>query len=68
LLHSFVILSGGMERAMRDLAILAAIWLGMFFALSRAARYPALWAVVGASAMTGFVGIYVFWVDWTPLH
>jgi hypothetical protein len=54
---------------MRDLAILAAVWLGMFFALSRAARYPALWAVVGASAMTGFVGIYVFWLDWSPpLH
>jgi hypothetical protein len=24
---------------------------------------------VGASAMTGFVGIYVFWLDWSPpLH
>ena len=55
---------------MRDLAILAAIWLGMFFALSRAARYPA--AVGGhwrVSAMTGCVGIYVFWLDWRPpLH
>ena len=58
-----------MEWAMRDLAILAAIWLGMFFGLTRAARYPAVWAALGASAMTGFVGIYVFWVDWTPpLH
>jgi hypothetical protein len=51
---------------MRDLAILAAIWLGMFFALSRAASYPATWAALGASAMTGVVGIYVFWLDWHP--
>ena len=49
---------------MRDLVILAAIWLGMFFALNRAARYSTLWAVLGASAMTGFVGVYVFLVDW----
>ena len=54
---------------MRDLAILAAIWLGMFFALSRAARYPVPWAALGASAMTGVIGIYVFWLDWSlPLH
>lgn len=54
---------------MRDMAILVAVWFGMFFALSRAARYSALWAAVGASATTGFIGIYVFWVDWTPpLH
>jgi hypothetical protein len=54
---------------MRDMAILAAIWLGMFFALTRAARYPTLWAAVGASAMTCLVGVYVFWVDWSvPLH
>ncbi len=54
---------------MRDLAILAAVWLGMFFALSRAARYPVMWAAVGAGAMTGCVGIYVFWLDWRPpLH
>ena len=58
-----------MERAMRDLAILAAVWLGMFFALSRAVRYPAVWAALGASAMTGLIGIYVFWLDWSPpLH
>jgi hypothetical protein len=58
-----------MEWAMRDFAILVAIWLGMFFALSRAARYPTAWAAVGATAMTSFVGIYVFWVDWRPpLH
>ena len=49
---------------MRDLAILAAVWLGMFFALNRAARYSTLWAALGASAMTGFVGVYVFLVDW----
>jgi hypothetical protein len=54
---------------MKDVAILVAIWLGMFFGLSRAARYPAIWAAVGATAMTCFVGIYVFWVDWhPPLH
>ncbi len=54
---------------MKDMAILAAIWLGMFVALSRAASYPALWAAVGASAMTSVVGIYAFWVDWSPpLH
>ena len=58
---------------MRDLAttlaILAAVWVGMFFALSRAARYSAMWAVVGASAMTGVIGIYVFLLDWKlPLH
>ena len=59
----------GMERAMKSVAILVAIWLGMFFGLSRAARYPAVWAAVGATAMTCFVGIYVFWVDWhPPLH
>jgi hypothetical protein len=58
-----------MEKAMKDMAILAAIWLGMFVALSRAASYPALWAAVGASAMTSVVGIYAFWVDWSPpLH
>jgi hypothetical protein len=58
-----------MEWAMKDFAILVAIWVGMFFALSRAARYPTVWAAVGATAMTGFVGIYVFWVDWRPpLH
>ena len=51
---------------MRNLAILIAIWVAMFFALSRAARYPAAWAALGASAMTGFIGIYVFWVDWRP--
>lgn len=50
---------------MRDLLILAGLWLAMFFALTRAARYPALWAAIGASAATSFVGIYVFWVDWT---
>ena len=61
--------SPGTEWAMRDVAILVAIWLGMFFGLSRAARYPAVWAAVGATAMTCFVGIYVFWVDWhPPLH
>jgi hypothetical protein len=54
----------GMESAMKDLAILAAVWLGMFFALNRAARYSTLWAALGASAMTGFVGVYVFLVDW----
>jgi hypothetical protein len=54
---------------MRDLAILAAIWLGMFFALSRAASYSAPWAAAGASAMTFVVGIYAFWLDWSPpLH
>jgi hypothetical protein len=54
---------------MRDMAILAAVWLGMFVVLSRAARYSMLWAAVGASAMTCFVGIYVFCVDWSlPLH
>jgi hypothetical protein len=54
---------------MKDVAILVAIWLGMFFGLSRAARYPTIWAAVGATAMTFFVGIYVFWVDWhPPLH
>jgi hypothetical protein len=54
---------------MRDLAILAAVWMGMFFALSRAARYPTVWAAVGATAMTGCIGIYVFWLDWRPpLH
>ena len=52
---------------MRELATLGLIWLGMFFALNRAVRYPPLWAVVGASATTGVVGIYVFWVDWRPL-
>ena len=62
-----------MEKGMRELAItlaiLAAIWVGMFFALSRAARYPAAWAAVGASAMTGVIGIYVFLLDWKlPLH
>ena len=62
-------LERGMERAMRDLAILGAVWLGMFFALSRAVRYPAVWAALGASAMTGLIGIYVFWLDWSPpLH
>lgn len=49
---------------MRDLAILAAVWLGVFFGLSRAARYPALFAALGASAMTCVIGIYVFWLDW----
>lgn len=54
---------------MRELAILAVIWLGMFFALSRAARYPTPWAALGASATTGVIGIYVFWLDWSPpLH
>ena len=54
---------------MRDVAILVAIWVGMFFALNRAARYPTVWAAVGATAMTCFVGIYAFWVDWRPpLH
>jgi hypothetical protein len=55
-----------MEKAMRDLAILAAVWLGVFFGLSRAARYPALFAALGASAMTCVIGIYVFWLDWHP--
>jgi len=49
---------------MRDLAILVVVWLGMFFALSRAARYPAPWAAIGASAMTGVIGIYAFLLDW----
>ena len=49
---------------MKSLAILAVIWLGVFLGLSRAARYPTLWAAVGASAMTCVVGIYVFWLDW----
>ncbi len=54
---------------MKDLAILAAVWLGMFFALSRAVRYPTVWAALGASAMTGLIGIYAFWLDWSPpLH
>jgi len=54
---------------MRELTLLVAIWLGMFFGLSRAARYPAAWAALGATAMTGFVGIYGFLVDWhPPLH
>lgn len=54
---------------MRDFAILVGIWLGMFVALNRAARYPTVWAAIGASAMTSFVGIYAFWVDWSPpLH
>ena len=54
---------------MRDMAILAAVWMGMFLALSRAARYSTGWAAVGATAMTGCIGIYVFWVDWhPPLH
>lgn len=54
---------------MRDVLILAGLWLAIFFALTRAGRYPALWAAIGASAATSFVGIYVFWVDWTlPLH
>jgi hypothetical protein len=57
-----------MESVMRDLLILAGLWLAMFFALTRAARYPAVWAALGASAATGFIGIYVFWVDWTLLH
>lgn len=54
---------------MRDALILAAVWLGMFFALTRAGRFPTVWAAAGATAATGFIGIYVFWVDWTPpLH
>ncbi|MDQ8728423.1 hypothetical protein [Bradyrhizobium sp. LHD-71] len=54
---------------MKELAILAAVWLGMFFALSRVARYSTPWAMVGACAAAGFVGIYVFWIDWNPpLH
>jgi len=56
-----------MERVMRELTILVAIWMGMFFGLSRAARYSTAWAAVGATAMTSFVGIYVFLVDWHPL-
>jgi hypothetical protein len=52
---------------MRELTILVAIWMGMFFGLSRAARYSTAWAAVGATAMTSFVGIYVFLVDWHPL-
>ena len=67
--HGFVILQRDMETAMRELAILIAIWVGMFFGLSRAARYSPAWAAVGATAMTSFVGIYVFLVDWhPPLH
>ena len=51
---------------MRDLAILTAIWVGMFLALSRAASYSTLWAAVGASAMTSCIAVYVFWLDWSP--
>ena len=57
------------DMAIRDMAILAAIWLGMFVALTRAGRYSTLWAAVAASAMTCVVGVYVFWVDWSvPPH
>ena len=59
----------GWRAQMRDALILATVWLGMFFALTRAGRFPTAWAAAGATAATGFIGIYVFWVDWTPpLH
>ena len=58
-----------MKELATTLTILGAIWVGMFFGLSRAARYSAIWAAVGASAMTGVIGIYVFLLDWKlPLH
>ena len=47
---------------------LAVLWVGAFAAFVKAAHYPTLWAAAAASATTGVLGVYVFWIDWSVPH